>query len=209
MLKFESLEPLGFRVTNTETNDTSEYYFNDRLSLWQIKQMGFFLEELLNHCGKMGSAIVTMLLSAVQSKSSESLVPFISGLGALSKESLGDGAVQGMAEITGFIVKENRLERLAAILFLKKGEKKAVDIEARIKLFEDELELDFILGAAKRFFGSKVESWKNTLSLSSIFETPKNEPAIQTSESSTNISPSSTDSSTPLPKDIQSESPIS
>lgn len=210
-MTFEKLtDGVGFRLT-TDTGDSSEYRFRKNFSPWQVKHMGLYLEKLLKSCSAMGSTIATTVLVGVQSSSKTSFMPLMQGLGSLSSKSLGDGAITGLGEIVGFLGKDNNLERLAAILFLKPNERKlsADEYENRILFFQDEIEISIIWEAASSFFGSRLGSLKTMLSPLKIFESLTNEPATPTSESSTTTSDSSIDSSTPSPKDIPSGKPTS
>jgi len=197
-MKYEQLENRGFRLTDEASGDKMEFHLRDKFTLWQLKQMGLFYSELTKSCTRAGSTAISMLLGIVGVTTSKSFDTAADAINLLTKDTLGDVGILGSGELIEFLCKDTNLERLAAILFLKQNEGfpgdksgkrfEQKDMDDRIILFENQLELSFIIGAAKDFFGKKLESFGITASRLKIFVKQRIELATQISEPSTQTS---------------------
>jgi hypothetical protein len=207
-MTYEQTGARSFRFKDESSGDIQEFEFREKFTLWQTKQIGLYYADLTDQCTKMGTTVISSALGIVNAVNSKSVAPLAAALNNLTAESLGDVAVKGTSELARFLCKDNNIERLAAILFLKKNEKslKEEQLTARIALFENQLELSFVWSAAKYFFAKKLESLGISLSHLKTFAKQKIELAIQTSEESTVTSESGSDTSTLSPKDTPSES---
>ena len=158
------------------------------LTNWQTQQMGAMLTALFKECGNVGELLLNAALGTLTRGVSEDTLPdVLAGIqtitGSTKPGAWTKGAIQGIAEITGFLSKDNNLAKVGAILFLNKagGETQLEDaqLEARTKLFLG-IPTFALGGGLMSFFGLKRLSM-NSFGLPSLTSpTPISQPSAPT-----------------------------
>jgi hypothetical protein len=163
---YHPLDNRSFQLEHVDSDGKKylrKYAVPDHFSIWQLSRIARLISGMVKYSNDSAKAIASALVSLMQTGDVEKAKEELAGLVNLSEGRIFEGALEGVADILEYWTTDDRIQHLAAVIYLADGERYLRDeeLKERIQQFH-EVPLSALLSGVQDFFGKKFMQKSDT-----------------------------------------------